>query len=135
MTPQVEVLITRALSPAKPLNMFIDEEKKYVVAVFNDEDLPIAIGKNGQNIKLSSEVTGYKIDAVKESEYNNAEKEKSNLSEIDGINQKHLLALNDLGIVTCNDFLDADRKTLISIKGLGEKTLEKITNLVIEKIK
>ena len=132
-TPQVEVLITRALSPAKPLNMFIDEEKKYVVAVFNDEDLPIAIGKNGQNIKLSSEVTGYKIDAVKESEYNNAEKEKSNLSEIDGINQKHLLALNDLGIVTCSDFLDADRKTLISIKGLGEKTLEKITNLVIEK--
>ena len=131
-TPQVEVLITRALSPAKPLNMFIDEEKKYVVAVFNDEDLPIAIGKNGQNIKLSSEVTGYKIDAVKESEYNNAEKEKSNLSELDGINQKHLSALNDLGIVTCNDFLDADRKTLISIKGLGEKTLEKITNLVIE---
>ena len=71
--PGIVLLLSRALSPAKPLNMFIDEEKKYVVAVFDDEELPLAIGRNGQNIKLASDVTGYKIDAVKESEYNSAE--------------------------------------------------------------
>ncbi len=131
-TPQAEVLISRALSPAKPLNMFIDEEKKYVVAVFDDEELPLAIGRNGQNIKLASDVTGYKIDAVKESEYNNAERGKQNLSEIDGIAEKYISSLNELGIFTCNDFMDSDRKKILSIDGLGEKTLEKITNLVIE---
>ena len=131
-TPQAEVLISRALSPAKPLNMFIDEEKKYVVAVFDDEELPLAIGRNGQNIKLASDVTGYKIDAVKESEYNNAERGKQNLSEVEGIAEKYISSLNELGIFTCNDFMDSDRKKILSIDGLGEKTLEKITNLVIE---
>ena len=131
-TPQVEVLISRALSPAKPLNMFIDEDKKYAMAVFDDEELPLAIGRNGQNIKLASDITGYKIDAVKESEYKNAESEKKNISEVSGISDKHIKALTDFGIVTCNDFLDSDRKTLLGVSGIGEKTLEKLTKLVLE---
>ena len=112
--------------------MFIDEDKKYVVAVFDDEELPLAIGRNGQNIKLASDITGYKIDAVKESEYNNAESEKKNISEVSGISAKHIKALTEFGIVTCNDFLDSDRKTLLSVSGIGEKTLEKLTKLVLE---
>ncbi len=62
---QPEILITRALAPAKPIDLFIDENRPYCVAVFDDEELPIAIGKNGQNIKLASDITGYSIDAVK----------------------------------------------------------------------
>ena len=53
---QPEILISRALAPAKPINLYIDEERPYVVAVFEDEELPIAIGRNGQNIKLASDV-------------------------------------------------------------------------------
>ena len=131
-TPQVEVLISRALSPAKPLNMFIDEDKKYVVAVFDDEELPLAIGKNGQNIKLASDITGYKIDAVKESEYNSAESGKINISDIEDINDKYVKVLNEIGVITCNDFLDSDRKKLLDLNGIGEKTLEKITQIIIE---
>jgi N utilization substance protein A len=59
-----EILISRALSPAKPVNLYLDEERPYAVAVFEDEDLAQAIGINGSNIKLSTNVTGYKIDAV-----------------------------------------------------------------------
>ena len=131
-TPQVEVLISRALSPAKPLNMFIDEDKKYVVAVFDDEELPLAIGKNGQNIKLASDITGYKIDAVKESEYNSAESGKINISDIEDINDKYVKVLNEFGVITCNDFLDSDRKELLDLNGIGEKTLEKLTQIIIE---
>ncbi len=131
-TPQVEVLISRALSPAKPLNMFIDEDKKYVVAVFDDEELPLAIGKNGQNIKLASDITGYKIDAVKESEYNSAESGKINISDIEDINDKYVKVLNEFGVITCNDFLDSDRKELLNLNGIGEKTLEKLTQIIIE---
>ena len=131
-TPQVEVLISRALSPAKPLNMFIDEDKKYVVAVFDDEELPLAIGKNGQNIKLASDITGYKIDDVKESEYNSAEYGKINISDIEDINDKYVKVLNEFGVITCNDFLDSDRKQLLDLNGIGEKTLEKLTQIIIE---
>ena len=141
-TPQSEVLISRALAPAKPLNMFIDEDKKYVVAVFDDEEISIAIGKNGQNIKLASEVTGYNINAVKESEYKDVksgeepslEEDKSEdmkLSKIVDLNEKYVLLLKEIGIINCNDLLDSDRKTILKIKGLGEKTLDKITNIVI----
>ena len=42
--------ITRALSPAKPLRLFIDDEKNYCVALFEDEGLDAAIGRNGMNI-------------------------------------------------------------------------------------
>jgi N utilization substance protein A len=49
-----EILISRALSPAKPVNLYLDEERPYAVAVFEDEDLAQAIGINGSNIKLST---------------------------------------------------------------------------------
>ena len=71
-----EILISRALSPAKPINLYIDEERPYVVAVFEDEELPIAIGRNGQNIKLASGVTNYKIDAVKKTDYEGVDNKK-----------------------------------------------------------
>ena len=64
-----EVLISRAIAPAKPYNLYMDEEKPYAVAVFEDEDLAVAIGRNGHNIKLASKVTGYTIDSVKRSDY------------------------------------------------------------------
>ncbi|RKY53917.1 MAG: transcription termination factor NusA, partial [Candidatus Neomarinimicrobiota bacterium] len=50
-----EILITRALSPAKPYMLEIDEEKKSTLAIFDDEEIPVAIGKMGQNIRLASE--------------------------------------------------------------------------------
>jgi N utilization substance protein A len=49
--------------------MFIDEQRPYAVAVFDDVDLPIAIGRNGQNIKLSSIICGYEIDAIKKTDH------------------------------------------------------------------
>ena len=92
----------------------------------------MAIGKNGQNIKLASEVTGYKIDAGKESEYNSAESGKKDISEIEGLSAKFIAILNKAGIKTCDDFLDSERSTLLELNGIGEKTLEKLTKLVID---
>jgi len=60
---QPEILITRALSPAKPVNLYIDEEKEYCIAIFEDENLDSAIGRNGMNINLASSLTEYRIDA------------------------------------------------------------------------
>ena len=95
--------------------------------------MPIAIGRNGQNIRLASEVTGYTIDAVKKSDYE-GEKTEIYLDEIDGISPSQIEALSKLNISTGNDFLDAERKLLLSINGFGEKTIDRIAENILQKI-
>ena len=123
-----ELLISRALAPANPINLLMDEEKPYVLAIFEDDELAIAIGANGQNIKLASDVTGYTIDVTKKSEYEG--NQEINLSDIDGIAKKYLDLFKDNSIESSKDFLNTDREKLLSLKGIGEKTLEKIENLI-----
>ena len=119
-----EVLITRSLSPAKPINLYIDEDRPYAVAVFEDEELALAIGKGGQNISLASAVSGYSIDAVKKSDYEG--KDSIYLDEVKGISKKQLEVLSSNEIKTADDFLKADNDLLLSLKGFGVKTIEKI---------
>ena len=119
-----EVLITRSLSPAKPINLYLDEDRPYAVAVFEDEELSIAIGNGGQNIVLASAVSGYTIDAVKKSDYET--KESVYLDEIQGITKAQVELLSSNNINTTDEFLEADESFILSLKGFGEKTIEKI---------
>ncbi len=123
-----EILISRSLAPANPINLLIDEEKPYAVAIFEDEDLAIAIGSNGQNIKLASDVTEYTIDVIKKSEYES--NQEVDLSSIDALSKKIINLLSDNGIKTSKDFLTAEVDTLLAIKGFGEKTYEKIKQII-----
>jgi len=125
-----EILISRALSPAKPINLYIDEERPYVVAVFEDEELPLAIGKNGQNIKLASSVTDYIIDAVKKSEYEGTDDSIIYLDEVKGISAKQVEILSKAEIHTTEDYLSTDSSHKLKLKGMGIKTNEKIHNLI-----
>jgi len=127
-----ELLISRALAPANPINLLIDEEKPYAVAIFEDDDLAIAIGANGQNIKLASDVTEYTIDVIKKSEYET--NQEVNLSDIDTLSEKHVKLFKENNINTTKDFLTSDKETLLSLKGVGEKTLEKIESSIKEAI-
>lgn len=74
---QPEVLISRALSPAKPFNLYIDDERMYCVAVFDDEEMESGVGKSYQNIRLASNVTGYNIEAFRQSEYEGAKSDET----------------------------------------------------------
>ena len=119
-----EILISRALSPAKPVNLYLDEERPYAVAVFSDDELAQAIGINGSNIKLSSNVTDYKIDAVSLSEYNKNQTVDINL--ITDIASKYRKILIENKILTTSDFLNTELDNLIGLKGLGEKSVDTI---------
>ena len=125
-----EVLISRAIAPAKPYDLYMDEEKPYAVAVFEDDELAIAIGKNGHNIKLASQVTGYTIDAVKRSDYKNENKSIIPLSEIDIISESQILNFKEKDIISVEDFLDTEDDILLTVKGIGAKTLEKIKDSI-----
>ncbi len=120
---EIEVLLTRALSPAKPLLLEIDEENRHVQAIFDDDDIAIAIGKNGQNIRLASQVAGYEIDAVKYSEYEALGEQVIYLDEIEGLHQGRVRTLMEAGIETVSEFLNTEDEDLLAIKGMGEKSL------------
>ena len=127
-----EVLISRALSPAKPLFIEIDEDRRLALAVFDDSDIATAIGTGGININLTSRVTGYEIDAIRRSEYNRIEGDDIFLEDIEGINEAQLDGLHDEGIETVAEFLNAEPENILNIKGIGEKTFEKIEGLIQE---
>jgi len=128
---QAEILISRALSPAKPTQLFIDDEKRYCVALFEDDSLDAAIGRNGMNINLASKITDYKIDAYGINQYERIqEDQKTSLSEIDGIDGKISSLLSKSKVVVVSDLLDADMDSLLSIAGLEEDILDDIYSAV-----
>ena len=124
---QHEILISRALSPAKPVQLFIDDEKKYCVALFEDDSLDAAIGRNGMNINLASKITDFRIDAYGEKEYERIQSDhKTPLSDIDGISLIQSKSLAKIGIEVVSELLDADMDDLLSAKDVDEDSLDMI---------
>jgi len=70
-----EILISRSLSPAKPLRVEIDTTERRALAVINDEEMSVAVGRHGQNINLASRLTGYDIQTIKYSELTGVKEE------------------------------------------------------------
>ena len=128
---QPEILVSRALSPAKPVQLFIDDEKNYCVALFEDENLDAAIGRNGMNINLASKITEYRIDAYGVKQYERIQEDhKTALSEIEGVSSKVSAGLATIGINVVSELLDADMEVLLSAKGVDEDSLDTIYEAV-----
>ena len=128
---QPEILITRALSPSKPINLYIDEEKEYCIAIFEDENLDSAIGRSGMNINLASRVTGYRIDAYGVNQYKRLQDDQNtNLTEIDGIDEDIANSLFDSNIKTVSDLMEADEESLLEISGVTSSKIENIYSSV-----
>lgn len=128
-----EIYINRALSPGKPLFVSIDEENKTATAVIPDEQVSIAIGKGGVNRKLASQITGYEIEILKESEHRQiVTRARKSLEEIelDGIGKSMLAKLREAKIETVEDILRSNEEKLTEIPGVGRKTAEKIIKIV-----
>ena len=128
---QSEILVSRALSPAKPLDLYIDDDRKYCIAIFDDDELEFAIGRGGVNINLASNVTEYRIDAFGKNEYErkNAEQEKL-LADIPSMPARAVNPLAESGIFTVSELLNSDEEKLLEIKGIAATTLEKIYDAV-----
>ena len=128
---QPEILITRALSPAKPVNLYIDEEKEYCIAIFEDENLDSAIGRNGLNINLASKVTGYRIDAYGVNQYKRLQDDQNTpLTEVNGITEKIGKSLLDSNIKTVLDLMEADEESLLEISGINASLVEQVYSSV-----
>ncbi len=128
---QPEILISRALSPAKPANLYIDDERKYCVAIFNDDELDTAIGRGGMNINLASRVTGYRIDAYGVKEYEKLQRDHSTeLKDVPNFPESAIAGLGEVGITTVGDLLSAEEDVLMSAAGVNDEILEQVYETV-----
>jgi len=128
-----ETFAINALSPAKISLVKLNREDKSMEVIVNDDQLSLAIGKKGQNVRLAARLIHWKIDIKSESQYKseqeNIEGTISITQSLTGLGKKTTELLLNNGFETINDILKADIKTFMSIKGIGEKTAERIKSL------
>ncbi len=126
-----EIFVTRALAPAKVVNIEVDDiEKKMTVAV-EDEKLSLAIGRNGQNARLASKLTGWKVNIMSETDYNEAKHREAELlvpvGQLEGVGPKLEERLADADIGSVQRLAQAPIEVLLKIEGLGPKSAEALS--------
>lgn len=127
--------ITAALNPAKVANIKLDKEIKKALVTVDDDQLSLAIGKKGQNVRLAAKLTGWDIDikskaALATAETAKVEEEKvpaKDISLIPGVGQKTKELLEAAKLKTIEAIASASIEELTKIKGIGKKTAEKIS--------
>jgi N utilization substance protein A len=125
------IFISRALTPVKPVKIIVNEEEKLAVAIVQDEDMALAIGKSGQNLRLASELTGYQIEPVKESEYEvQVDEGYVALEEIDDLSMALMQKLQEADIHSKQEILKIGVDGLVEVPGIGQKSAEKIVDIV-----
>jgi N utilization substance protein A len=130
-TEKSEVFITRALSPAKPMDLYIDDDRKYCVAIFDEGGLENAVGRSGVNINLASKLTGYTIDAYTKSEYDEVlVNQKTTLESLKGITKTLSNKLVKVGIISVADYLNTKKYVLTDELELNEKEVKSISDAV-----
>jgi N utilization substance protein A len=125
-SPNVRDFVTNALAPAKLKTFEIDEANKRVKILVSDDQLSLAIGKRGQNARLTSKLTGWQVDIEAEVVVNKGFEEKvaeavSQLAAIQGITREQADALVHAGLTRLEDLLQADENDLKDIPQIGEQ--------------
>ena len=128
-SPNPRILIARALAPAEISSIELDEENKKADVFLKPDQVSLAIGKGGQNIKLASFLTEYTIDVFREVDGN--EENDYKLDEFnDEIDQWVLDAIKSIGLETAKQVLNAPRVMLIEKADLEEDTVDEVLRVL-----
>ncbi|MFC1485271.1 transcription termination factor NusA [bacterium] len=131
----IKQYIKNALNPADITDIFIDEQSKNVEVIVPDDQLSLAIGKKGYNVKLAARLTGYHLD-VKSVSMRKEEKEKKiknslqELEKLEGIGRKTASILVTAGYTNLSLLERVNKEDLMGLQGIGEKTAENIIKAV-----
>ncbi|MFB6306271.1 MAG: transcription termination factor NusA [Flavobacteriales bacterium] len=127
-TENVHLLIQRTLSPAKVTSISLNDENKTAEVYLDAEQVSMAIGKGGYNIKLASKLTGYEIDIYRES---GEDSEDVDLNEFkDEIDEWVLEHLHSIGCDTAKSVLELERDELIRRSDLEEETIDNVLEVL-----
>ncbi len=128
-TSNPSLVILRALSPGKISSIRLDNDEKKAEVFLRPEEVSLAIGKGGLNIKLASMLTGYVIDVYRDTE--DAYEEDIYLDEFkDEIDGWVIDALKDMGCITAKNVLATPRETLIEKSDLEESTIDYVLSVL-----
>jgi transcription termination/antitermination protein NusA len=119
--------VSSALSPAKVNRVFIDDENRTMTVIVPDDQLSLAIGKNGQNVRLAVKLTGWNIDMKSESmaqEQEEGKEGQTDLTKLTGIGPAMAEKLFSKGIKSLAMVAATEPETLSQIPGVGEKTAQ-----------
>ncbi len=139
-SPDPERFARLALAPARVAKVFSDPETKTVQAVVDEDQLSLAIGRNGQNVRLASDLTGWKIDLYSSREWLERGGEgplfaplppeeaamRVPLTEIEGLKPEITAILASGGFNNLEDVLDVDRESILKIPGMTEGYAEEL---------
>ena len=129
-TANIQLFIQRALSPAKVSSIVMHEEEKKAEVYLKPEEVSLAIGKGGMNIKLASMLTEYTIDVYRELD-ENVEDEDIYLDEFkDEIDEWVINAIKGIGLDTAKAVLNAPREMLIEKADLEEDTVDEVLDIL-----
>jgi|EP01012_Entosiphon_sulcatum_P009038 N utilization substance protein A len=144
-SPDPERFAKLALAPARVARVFSDSISRTIQAVVDEDQLSLAIGRNGQNVRLASELTGWKIDLYSSREWmekggesplfaplpEEAEADVP-LNEIEGLETATVAVLAEAGYRTLNDILDLDRDDLLRLPGIAPEEADRIMAIIDE---
>ena len=128
-TSNIELFIKRALSPAKILSITLDEEKRIADVNLKQEEVSLAIGKDGLNIKLASMLTDYTINVYRE--IDSVQEDDIYLEEFaDEIDEWIIAAIKKIGLDTAKAVLNTPREVLIEKADLEEDTVDHVISVL-----
>ncbi|GMV11088.1 MAG TPA: transcription termination factor NusA [Gemmatimonadaceae bacterium] len=134
-----------ALAPAKVARVFSDPEAKTIQAVVDEDQLSLAIGRNGQNVRLASELTGWKIDLYSSREWmerseapifaplpEEQDAADVKLAELGVMAPTTVAILEEAGYRTLNDIIDLEREDFLRLPGIAPEEADRIMGILNE---
>lgn len=125
---QPEVFIQRSLAPSKLKSVELNREAKTANVLVAADQVSLAIGRNGQNIRLASKLTGYEINLIKEGGEDEYDIELVDFKE--ELGEELYLALIEAGLETANEVINASNETLLAIDGLTKERIDEIREMM-----
>ena len=127
-SPKPEEFIERALTPAKVTAVIVDEEKKQASVYLKPDQISLAIGKGGQNIKLASKLTGYEIDVYREVDPTEEDVDLDEFS--DEINQDIIDTLKEVGLDSAKSVLNLPVEEIYRRTELDPEIIEEVLGIL-----
>ncbi len=127
-TTNPSLYIQRALSPAKVTSIIINEEEKRADVYMKPDQVSLAIGKGGFNIRLAGRLTGYEIDVYRDTDVDNEDVDLMEFS--DEIDQWIIDELKSIGCDTAKSILDLDVAELVKRTDLEEETINEVVRIL-----
>ena len=130
-TSNTQLMITRALNPARVNSVVLNEEERKAEVFLDPDQVSLAIGKGGLNIKLASMLVGYTIDVFREVDTNAETEEDVSLDEFtDAIEPWIIDELKKIGFQTARDVLRAQRDMIVQNADLEEETVDEVLHIL-----